>query len=143
MDCGIKHRKFRPGNSVKVDNEGDNYKTVCSYCWEFVNEPEGELGVPGTIMRRSLCADGFRPCNLPDTWVVSHGSLFFNWEAVLWTMASRVEHPVIGRMGLQYKQYIGYWPRIRSKPPMVIPVSSFRRQDGISSRNCWALVMYR
>ena len=69
---------------------------------------KGELGIQGTIMRRSMCADGFRPCNLPDAWVVSHGSLFFNWEAVLWTMASRVERPAIGRMGLQCKQYIGY-----------------------------------
>lgn len=64
---------------------------------------KGELVVQGTIMRQSMCADGFRPCNLSDAWVVSHGSLFFNWEAVLWTMASRVEHPVVGRIGLQCK----------------------------------------
>lgn len=38
MDCGIKYRKFGAGNSVKVDNEGDNYRIVCSMCFGFLDQ---------------------------------------------------------------------------------------------------------
>lgn len=41
MDCGIKHRKFGGGNSVKVDDQTDHYKVVCRDCLEFLDEPEG------------------------------------------------------------------------------------------------------
>lgn len=41
MNCGIKHRKFGGGNSVKVDDQTDHYKVVCRDCLEFLDEPEG------------------------------------------------------------------------------------------------------
>lgn len=40
MDCGIKHRKFGGGNSVKVDDQTDHYRTVCRHCLEFLDGPE-------------------------------------------------------------------------------------------------------
>ena len=39
MDCGIKHGRFGGGNSIKVDNTGDNYRIVCSECLEFLDQP--------------------------------------------------------------------------------------------------------
>ena len=41
MDCAIKHRKFGADNSIKVDNEGDNYRIVFSCCFEFFDQPPG------------------------------------------------------------------------------------------------------
>lgn len=39
MDCGIKHRKFGAGNSVRVDDQTDHYKVVCRECLGFLDEP--------------------------------------------------------------------------------------------------------
>ena len=39
MDCGIKHGRFGGGNSIKVDNQGDNYRLVCYRCLEFLDQP--------------------------------------------------------------------------------------------------------
>lgn len=41
MDCGILYRKFGGGNSVKVDDQTDHYRVVCSECLSFLDGPEG------------------------------------------------------------------------------------------------------
>ena len=41
MDCGIQYRKFGGGNSVKVDDQTDHYRVVCSECFSFLDGPEG------------------------------------------------------------------------------------------------------
>ena len=58
MDCGLKHRKFGGGNSVKVDDQSDHYKVICPVCLEFLNEPEGFAGCP----EHFLLADSEKQC---------------------------------------------------------------------------------
>ncbi len=31
--------KYSSGDSIKVDNEGDNYRIACSICFDFLDQP--------------------------------------------------------------------------------------------------------